>query len=135
MPSGVFTRRPAQFAHKCEVCGKKYKHTKRFHNHLRTGKCSRAAPLQQPQQQPEPDEFRTVLERLAILEAQNEEKDEKIRQLTADLGNLKRSLHHIRAHQQKANEEIARGQEELKKETRKLHHDKFWFNLKQKSAD
>ena len=137
MPSGVFTRRPAKFAFKCEVCGRKYKHEKRLHNHLRDAKCGRAVPVQQEQQkQPEAeDAFRAVLTRLTILEAQNKEKDEKIRQLTVDLGNLKRSMHHIRAHQQKANEDILRGQEELKKETRKLHRDKFWFRLKQSSSD
>ena len=131
MPTGVFTRKASMFAYKCEVCQKQYKHQKRFHTHLRTAKCGKATPIQQQQQSAEDDPFRFVLARLANLEAQNEQKDEKIRELTADMANLKRSLHYIRDKQQKANEDILRGQQELKKETQKLQHDKFWFKLQQ----
>ena len=134
MPTGVFTRKAAQFAYKCEWCQKEYKHQKRYHTHLLKSKCRKATPVQQQQEQqqePPQDQFRFVITRLAILEAQNEQKDERIRELTADVANLKRSLHYIRDKQQKANEDILRGQEELKKETQKLQHDKFWFKLHQ----
>jgi len=135
MPTGVFTRKAAQFAYKCEVCQKQYKHQKRFHTHLLKSKCGKATPVQQQQQQQqqpaEQDPFRFVITRLAILEAQNEQKAERIRELTADMANLKRSLHYVREKQQKANEDILRGQEELKRETQKLQHDKFWFKLQQ----
>jgi hypothetical protein len=146
MPTGVFTRRKATVAHKCPVCGKEYKHEKRFHNHLHNGKCTRATTDPKVEEPVAPTNLTlSLLARVEALEARNKEKDEIIAKLVSDLGNVKRSLYYVRDSQKKvnqqvietqktANEDILKSQEALKVETNKLHHQKFWFKLKQQQT-
>jgi hypothetical protein len=147
MPTGVFKRRTAIVSHECPVCKKEYKHEKRYHNHLLNSKCSRATTATKKAEEPAAPTglLLSLLARIEKLETSNKEKDETITKLVTDMGNLKRSLYYVRDNQNKvneqviesqktANEKILKAQEALKKETQKLHHDKFWFKLHQRQT-
>ncbi len=134
MPTGVFSRRTSHYKYKCPVCEKEYKHQSRYHTHLRTTKCQFKIQIEPAAPAPKVDPLVAILQRLDVLEASSQEKDKRIAKLTIDNANLKRSLFHIRDKQQKANVDIVNGQEALRKETRKLYADKFWFSVKQSQS-
>ena len=154
MPSGDYYRRKQFFEHTCPVCKKQYKHAKRFQNHLKSGKCKVAK--KEPEEPKKVETFTDMMIlRLEKLEEQSRAKDDIIRQLVAQVaelktdlstaqstisdlvkktGNLQRSNHYIKEKQEEANKQILASHEELKKETRKLQKDKFWFQLHQRAA-
>jgi hypothetical protein len=146
MPSGVFKRRQAIFAHKCLVCKKEYKHEKRFHNHLLNSKCGKATKAPKAEEPAPPTGLlMSLIVRIEQLESTNQKKDETIAKLVSDMANMKRSLHYVRDGQKKANEQILEtqktanekileSQEALRKETQKLNHDKFWLTLKERQS-
>ena len=107
MPSGVFRRRTAVYAHKCLVCKKEYKHEKRFHNHLQNSKCSRATTTKKAEEPAPPTGLLlSLLVRIENLETSNRDKDATIAKLVSDMGNMKRSLFYVRDNQKKVNEQV-----------------------------
>ena len=133
--TGVFSRRTSQYKHECPVCKKKYKHQSRYHTHLRTTKCQFAIQSEPVAPAPKVDPLIAILQRVDILEASSREKDERIDKLTKDIGNLKRSLYHLRSKQETANAAIIEGQAALKIETRKLYTKKFGFEMQQSQSN
>ena len=100
---------------------------------MRNSKCSRAKPPPQEAEEPQSTTLQ-FLSRMEALEQQSAKKDKIIHKLVSDMGNLKRSHYYIKKKQEEANAAILKSQAELLVETRKLHHDKFWFRLKQGAA-
>jgi hypothetical protein len=72
---------------------------------------------------------------MAEMKTQLSEAQATIKTLVTKTGNLQRSNHYIKEKQDAANVQILKSQENLTKETQKLYHQKFWFNLKARAAE
>ena len=122
MPTGVFARRPKTQKYSCHFCDRKFAYEKRYHSHL--DKCTRAPKVEKPEER---NHLRDLASEVELLRTTVASQQKTIQTLLTELGNVKRSLHHVKVRQQ-ANDDL------FTQRVQNLKRDEFLLRLQKRAA-